>query len=168
MQLQGMLFILLMLIIVPILVISSNDTAFFIIFALIMVIASFKSINNNLFNNEDDSDDSNIEFLEEIEEQLNIDINKFGAGLKVVKDLAVIIFFIYCNFYLNTIWLKVILTLLILYWVTDLKSVIHSMKESLDVDSKSTIKTRFISLIMNLSCLLIIAVTTFNKFLYKK
>ncbi|NLD48398.1 MAG: hypothetical protein GX660_14605 [Clostridiaceae bacterium] len=162
MQLQRMLLILLMLIIIPIIIISSNDSAFFIILAIILSLASLKSIIENLFISIEDDIDLSDDMIDEIEDQTNLNIYKFGIGLSVIKDLVIILFFVYCNFYLYSFIYKILFTFVTLYWLNDLVSSIKNPDKN--NSQLKGIKVRFINVLTNLSSLLIIIIVAYNKF----
>lgn len=57
------------------------------------------------------------ELESDLEELIDIDIRKFGDGLSVVINMVVIVFIIYCAFFLETILLKAIASLAIVFQV---------------------------------------------------
>jgi hypothetical protein len=126
-----------MLIIIPIVAISSNDTAFYIITSIIVTISSLKSFYNNFFGiSEEEMDEEDIEFLEEVESQINLDLYKLGKGFQTIKSLIVILFYIYCAFYLHHFWLKALSTFVIVHWIYTL---INNLKKSFNDYSKENV-----------------------------
>lgn len=168
MQLEYMLLIIIMLIIIPIVAISSNDTAFYIITSIIIAISSLKSFYNNLFGiNVKEMDEEDKEFIEEVESQINLDLYKLGKGFKVIKTLVIILFYIYCAFYLQHFWLKALSIFVIVHWVNIL---IYNLNKSIDdKDSRKEIHFlgRFYMLIVNIAAIVIITFSAYSKFLYR-
>ncbi len=164
MQLEYMLLIIIMLIIIPIVAISSNDTAFYIITSIIVAISSLKSFYNNFFGiSEEEMDEEDIEFLEEVESQINLDLYKLGKGFQTIKSLIVILFYIYCAFYLHHFWLKALSIFVIVHWIYTL---IYNLKKSFNDYSKENVSVlkRLYMLFINISALLIITFSAYNKF----
>lgn len=162
MQLESMLMFLLMLIVIPILAISANDTAFFIIFAAVLAIAALKSIYNALFDTEIEPEENGNEIIDDIEEQIDLDMRRLGTGFNVVKGLIIVLFFVYCTFYLNFIWLKVLSSLVILYWLVSIKDNLTS--DTQEDAPKRNIFSRALFIIVNISSLVIISFSAYNKF----
>jgi hypothetical protein len=166
MQLEYMLLIIIMLIIIPIVAISSNDTAFYIITSIIVAISSLKSFYNNFFGiriSEEDIDEEDIEFLEEVESQINLDLYKLGKGFQTIKSLIIIVFYIYCAFYLQYFWLKALSIFVIVHWVYIL---FYNLQKSIDCNSKEkeSFLKRFYMLIIIISALVIISFSAYSKF----
>lgn len=164
MQLEYMLLIIIMLIIIPIVAISSNDTAFYIITSIIVTISSLKSFYNNFFGiSEEEMDEEDIEFLEEVESQINLDLYKLGKGFQTIKSLIVILFYIYCAFYLHHFWLKTLSTFVIVHWIYTL---INNLKKSFNDYSKENVSflKRLYMLLINIFALLIITFSAYSKF----
>jgi hypothetical protein len=113
MQSQSLILILFILIIAPILIISSNHNLFFALVAFAMFIASLRSITKALSGSQDDLSEDDEAEREEFEDMIGLDAQKFGVGAKVVKNLVVILFYIYCLFFIRHTWLKMIDLLLI-------------------------------------------------------
>jgi hypothetical protein len=167
MQLEYMLLLIIMLIIIPIVAISSNDTAFYIITSIIVAISSLRSFYNNFFGiSEEEMDEEDIEFLQEVESQINLDLYKLGQGFQTIKSLIVIVFYIYCAFYLHHFWLKALSVFVIAHWISTL---IYNLKKSIDDNSneKVSVLKRIYMLFVNISALVIITFSTYNKFFQK-
>lgn len=164
MQLQGLLLILFMLFIVPIIILFTNPNVFFIIVSVILFFLSLRNIHIILFNINEPYEEQDDELIEYLEFTLNIDIRKFGKGLKVVIDLIFILFFIYCIYYINSIWLKSICGLIILYWYIDIIWVSNKNIDSVVKVSNAYLKNTFIILVNSITILLI-TVVIYNKFM---
>ncbi|MFZ5986504.1 MAG: hypothetical protein ACOYWZ_05170 [Bacillota bacterium] len=167
MQLEGMLLILIMLIIIPVLAISSNDAAFFIVTAILISFSSIKSIYAALLKVKDESDDDKDEVFAEIEEQVDMDLSKIGTGIKVIKNLVIVLFFGYCSFFLNTFWLKALCAFVIIYWVNDIRLNLRQKENSTSQDYFSLI-SRFLVITISISSLLLISLSAYNRFIFFK
>lgn len=125
MQLQGLMIMLFFTIAIPIIIMSANHNVFFILIALVLFIVSVRDIRNILmfmkdfksqgdYVVEDDMSDER-EIVEELEDMTNINIRKFSIGISLAKSLIIILFFVYCSFYVEGLMLKALISSLILY-----------------------------------------------------
>lgn len=169
MQLEGLLLVLVMLVLIPVFALSSNDTVFFIVVALILFFSSIKSIGDNLLNINYEESEKSSELIDEIEDQVNIDLNKFARGLKVIRNLITILFFVYCTFYISSLWQKSVSILIILFWARELFCTLSSDSTNISEDyHPKSIKLRFVFVIISLCSIILISITAYNKFyLYK-
>ncbi|OGO81558.1 MAG: hypothetical protein A2Y21_02890 [Clostridiales bacterium GWC2_40_7] len=161
MQLQGLMFMLFILLIIPVMALSTNHLIFFAIMAIILIITSIKSIYARFFDieSQEEDDDSDEDAEEEFEDLLNLDMKKFGTGIYIVKDLFIILFFVYCSFYLKSILLKVDAALLILIQIHHIKSVLNrnGLKKK-----EVNLSDRNLATISGILSLLLIVFTSFN------
>jgi len=166
MQLQGLLFILFMMIAIPLTLLITDHNTFFVIIAIIIFTNNIKNISNIIFdniqhifiNNEENED------LNEIEEIINLDVKKIGKGARVVKVLVVILFFIYCIFYIKLFWMKSICVLLITYWSYSLFNT-FKVDEHIRIEYKTRIEN-FFSISIDLLSIIIILSVIYKKFYY--
>lgn len=160
MQLQGLMFMLFILLIVPVMVISTNHYIFFALMAIILIISSIKNIYTRFFDlDSEDEEDSDNETEEEFEDLLNLDMKKFGTGIYIVKDLFVILFFLYCSFYLKSIFLKIDAALLILIQIHHIKGILGGNNP---VKKKVSPIGRNLALVSGILSLVLIGFTTCN------
>lgn len=163
MQLQSLFLTIFMLIIIPIMILSSNHNVFYVLMGLALFITSFKNIHYQIFDSNDyyleDSDNS----TEDIEAELNLDVKKFGIGTHIAKDLIIILFFIYCTFYIHSDWLKVAIFTLCFYWVNDIVLNLIPIKYSFIPIHEEKFPALIEILISSLTILILVFVT-FNKF----
>lgn len=159
MQLQGLMFMLFILLILPVLALSTNHIVFFVVMAVILTISSIKNIYTRFFDIVSEEDDSDNEAEEEFEDLLNVNMKKFGTGVYVVKNLFLILFFIYCSFYLKSILLKIDASLLILIQIYYIKGVI-----STDVANEKEFNPfdRNLIMVSDILSLLLIVFTSYN------
>lgn len=164
MQLQGIMLLFIMLIMLPIVMLSANHNVFFVIVAIVLFISSIKNIFNLFFNREIELNKEDEELLEDIEITSDIDIRKFGSGLKVVTDLVIILFFLYCAFYMSVLWLKALIAFSILFRVIQIKYNVCENNLDTDFYELSVINKIFYTF-SNLCTLFIIITTVYLKFL---
>lgn len=119
MQIQMLFVAMLMLIAVPVMLLFSNHNVFFILLSIILFVSSFKKISDFLILDKDAKHNSfsDEELFEEIEEALNIDVARFYMGLNFIKDLIIIMFFIYCFSFMISIFAKSFIVLNIIFYV---------------------------------------------------
>lgn len=108
MPLQGFMLILFMLAVIPVIALSANHEIYFIMMSLILAVASIRGIYRQLTGGYEDSGTEGG-FAEDMEEMADLDMKKFGTGIDVVKSLFIILFLIYCSFFLVTILFKAVL-----------------------------------------------------------
>lgn len=114
MQSKGSVLIFLAILAFPIIAISTNHNLFFGALSAIVAAVSFKYLYYLLIKNEfaDQQPDEDLEA--ELEELADVDMRKVGAGLSITYNLLVILYLIYCSFYLDTFLLKGIIAFAIL------------------------------------------------------
>lgn len=162
MQLEGLIFIVLMLVIMPVISLSANHNVFFIVTAAILFIVSLRNIYGLVLNLDMESDTADDELLADLEESINLDMRKFGIGTKVVKNLIAILFFVYSLFYVYGFWLKIMILIIILFW---LYNAFHNMLPgNTDVKVKKSLR-RIFNIFINISTIFLIAVIAYNKFI---
>lgn len=155
MQIESLFIALIMIIIIPIIIISSDHNAFFFITGFIVIISSILNLNKNISNSSKVVYDENHDSIDEFEELLNIDVKKFGIGLKFVKNLFIILFILYCIFFITSIFIKIFAVIVISYWLQDCLNLFS------DINSKSTIKIfpwyhKYIFTVVNISSLIVV------------
>lgn len=167
MQFDSVLIILLLLFIFPIIILFSNPNIFFVITSIIIVLSSMKKINMILFeNNTHDDNNENIdeEVIEEFESISEIDFKKLIKGIRSLWNLFVIIFFVYCIFYVNNIVLKEISIILIAYRLLKLIDILNIINIAKSVPFFYKIKN-FSSIIINSFSIIFITIVCCNKFI---
>ena len=92
------------------------------------------------------------ELESDLDELIGIDIRKFGEGLSVVVNMVIIVFLVYCAFFLETLPLKGIVTLAIMLRI---HFIIRKTRKSGEGFDKNRHKPQiFISSISNLAVVL--------------
>jgi hypothetical protein len=157
-----MLFALSMIIIFPIFIIASNHNAFFIVTSIILIIASIKNLNTILFKYRRVIYDESSESLKELEDIVHIDIKRLIIGIKIIKNLIVVLFLLYCIFYLPILILKIFSAVVILYWVMDSLNKISDLWSKSSIHIKTWFQNMFF-LIVNALTIVIISVVSYLK-----
>jgi hypothetical protein len=160
MSIESMLMFILTLILVPVLLIASNDTLFFMVLGVILVFAALKSLHSILFGTDMELDESEPGILDEIEDLISFDLNRFRVLYKNAKSILVIVFFVYCTFYLNPLWLKFLCAFVIVYWLGSIK---HNLKIDINQEFKDTVPKLLVFLV-DMSSLILISFSAYYKF----
>lgn len=114
MQSKGSMIVFLVILAFPIISISTNHNLFFGSLSIIITVVSVRYLYYLLVKNEFEDNLPDEEVEAELEELADIDLKKVGAGLSITFNLLVILYLIYCSFYLDTILLKGLATFAIL------------------------------------------------------
>ena len=117
MQSKSIVAIFIAIMLIPILALFSNHEIFFWVLSLIILVFSAKNIYRLITGESLKSNDSDDEIEEELEELVDIDFKTLGTGLSVISSLLVILFLIYCAFYLEAFILKAVVTFAIILQV---------------------------------------------------
>lgn len=154
-----------MLIIAPIMMLFTNHNIFFIVIGFILWVASLKNIHTILFKSKKSSIQVEKSDVNDLESVIDIDLKKFGTGTKVVKNLMIILFLVYCSFFVNAFILKALTTAIIIYRIHIVLKSILNPKSILSVKN-SNLKSLLLILV-NLTTIILIAIVTCNKFIRK-
>ncbi len=106
MQSKGMVLLFLAIFALPLIAISTNHNLFFVLISIVLVVLSSRDIFSLISGNSLQDQQLNEELEEELEEFVDIDLQRFGTGMSVVYNMIVVLFLIYCAFFLNTLLLK--------------------------------------------------------------
>ena len=125
MELRGLLLVLFTIILIPLLLLSASQDAYFILMGLVLIITSIRNVKVILFRSKLSEDkrlkeDKSNETIEDLEASLNININRFKIGLNIAKCMVIILFFIYCSFFLRSIFYDIPISIIILYWINNI------------------------------------------------
>jgi hypothetical protein len=167
MQFDSVLIILLLLFIFPIIILFSNPNIFFIITSIIIILSSLKKINIILFDGETrDESIENIdeEMVDEFESISEIDFKKLVKGIRSLWNFFVIIFFIYCIFYVNNTILKEISIALIAYRLFKLFEILSIINCKYFIPFFDKIKN-LSSILANTFSIIFITIVCCNKFI---
>jgi hypothetical protein len=164
MQEQGLLMMLFIMFIAPMVLLFSNHDMFFIVIALILLISSAISIKNRFFGKRSTVPlDDEEELMDEFGEYINLDIEKFDQGTRVVRHSIAIIFFIYSSFYLQSIWFSILLALVILFWIYRILEDVLADGSTLLPFKSPWLKDSLV-ILNSVASLVIIIAATLNKF----
>jgi len=166
MQLEGMLLLLIMLIFVPIIYIASNDTVFFIIFSLVIAFSSIKNILGPFLPDFVEDDEETEDIIEEIKDSINLDFNKIKSGIRSIRAMIFILYFLYSCFYIDKLIYKIAAVFIIVYW---LYHVIENIKDNRENKNSSETKRSFfgnlINIFVGIISLIVILTTNYSRFL---
>jgi len=117
MQSKGSALLFLVILAFPIIALSADHDRFFLEMAVLVTLSSVKSIFSLVVLKGFEKPEPDEELEEELEELVGIDIRKFGDGLSVAVNMVIIVFILYCAFFLETFLLKCIAALAIVFQV---------------------------------------------------
>lgn len=162
MQLQGLVLMLLIMIIMPLMLLFSNDNVFFMVMLVVLLMSSFKHINLILYKKNKELTQLDDEIVDDIEETMNIDIKKFGNGIQVARNMIIILFFIYCSFFVHSFVLKFFIAAIIIHKIYEIiNNIVYHVNENYKINN--VFKTLF-TLLMKVITIIVIAFTACNKF----
>jgi len=158
MQSKGSVLIFLAVLAFPIIALSTDHDIFFAVTAALVTLAAIKSIYNLIVLNGFEQIELDEDLEDDLEELIDIDVRKFGDGLNIIVHMIVIVFIIYCAFYLETILLKCVAALAILMQI--LFIIKKAQKNSAGFDKNKYKPQIFVSSISNIA---IVLFTILNK-----
>jgi hypothetical protein len=162
MQLQSLMIMMFMLIVLPIFVLFADHTTFFIVIALLLFSASLKNLREQIKGLHADRSQSMDEDNEEIDERTEKEIRTFEKGIVVIKNLMMILFFIYCLFFSNSLWLQLITSAVILYWLRDLA--VNLLDDPEDYTEAGHPLSKAVYIVVNLCTLGLVLIAAYNRF----
>ena len=163
MQQQALMIMFIMSVIVPVAILFSNHNFFFVILSLILLVLSFHNIFSVFFKDHNFKVEEDESVTDEIEELLNIDMEKFNKGIRVSRNLVAIIFFLYCSFYVSEPFLDILAATLILYWVYKINENISMKNSFLFIKNKTF--NNIIAIFAGISTIILIIFTAVEKFI---
>ncbi|HEX2945330.1 MAG TPA: hypothetical protein VHT96_05185 [Clostridia bacterium] len=156
MQSKGSVLIFLIILAFPVIAIFSDHQIFFVIMSIIIAFVSCRYIFNLLSGNGLGDSESDEELEEELEDMVDIDIRLFGTGMSVAYNLLVILFLVYCTFFLGTVLLNGITALAIILQIHFIVKKLGSKSQSFDINRyKPQI---LISSLLNLTVIILAAI----------
>jgi uncharacterized membrane protein (DUF106 family) len=108
------------------------------------------------------SNEEDEEFLEDAEISYDFDFRKFDTGTRVTKYAMAILFYFYCSFFVNNIIAKILISIVILYWIY---YIINTLKLN-DVFRMAFSKKRYqrvLSTLANSAATFVILIVAFKK-----
>lgn len=134
MQSKGVVLLFLAILALPLIAISTNHNLFFVLASIFVVVLSSRDIYSLITENNFPDQELDEELEEEIEDLVEIDLRLFGTGMSVVYNMIVVLFLIYCAFYLNRLYLKILVAFAIMmqiqFIVKKLKDKNHSYNKN--------------------------------------
>jgi hypothetical protein len=127
-----------------------------------MFIAALRSIFRTLSGSKENAGEEEQSDKEELEDMIGLDAQKFGIGAKVVKNLIIILFYIYSLFYMQHMWLKAIALLLVSSTCINIKRDLTDPVQTGTVKNQSRLYSAY-TLAVSIFTLLVLALVTYNK-----
>ncbi len=189
MQRNILLIMMYVLIVLPLMMLFADDNAFFVIIALIITVFSMKNLHRMILSKNDydpaieEDPGAFTNIMDDIPQE---EAERFGILTRIICNMIIILFYIYCIFNLNSIVAKALTIVLILYWLHETFNNGMSAEDTEDagtirqesaiagdvnVSSRSagfSISTvKVFSFIMNMGSILVILFVACNKFIRK-
>ncbi len=157
---KGSMLIFLAILAFPVIAISTNHNLFFGVFSAIVAVVSFRYLYFLLVSDEFEDQQPDEELEAELEELADIDMKVVGTGLSITFNLLVILYLIYCVFYLDTLVLKGVAAFAILLQLYFIMEKADFRKTAYDKN-----RNRLQILLSSLSNIVVVAFAVFNKLL---
>lgn len=159
MQMYGFLILLLMVVLFPVIILSSNHNLFFVLMAIIIFFSSLKNLHTYFFPKSAELFEDNGDFENESHFMPDVDYKRIEFGVFLMKHMTKILFFSYCIFFLDRVWVKALVFLLIFYL---LYSIFVHRKE-IHNQGKSVI-LKVVNILADLTNIVVILIVTISKF----
>jgi hypothetical protein len=104
-----------LLVVMPFMIIFSDHDLFFIIFSIILFISSSASVYTFILEKTGKYREAGPDLNESIEESVGKEVKGFTSALSTAGNLAVILYLIYCNAYMNYFAMRVLTSALVAY-----------------------------------------------------
>jgi hypothetical protein len=163
MPLQGLMLILFMIIIIPILIIFSNHDVFFILISFVLLYASLKNIITKIVDFKTSNSEPEEDLSEEFEQTMNVNVQKFKKGVFVTKNLIIILFLIYCSFFISDFLLKTIMSIVLTIRIVDTFKALNTIKSEASSAVLDRIKAVY-PIFIDLLTAAIIVIVSINKY----
>ncbi|NMB95750.1 MAG: hypothetical protein GYA02_03940 [Clostridiaceae bacterium] len=168
MQLQSFLAMLFIFVVLPVFLLFSNHNIFYIAMALVLLFDSLRSIYFLLTGKKiitPDLNEDDKEFIDDLKNTTGFDLKWFNTCIKIARYLIAILFYIYCSFYVKNMFLNILISIVILYWVN---RIINSFREeNIHKIILPFYLERIIQLLINTSSAFVITIITLIKFKIK-
>ncbi len=152
MQSKGAVLLFLAIFALPLIAISTNHNLFFVLISIVLIVLSSRDIFSLISGKSFQDQQFDEEIEEELEEFVDIDVKRFGTGMSVAYNMIIILFLIYCAFYLNTLLLKSLAAFAILM---QMHFIVKKIKDKSHSYNKNRQKPQiFISSISNIAVVL--------------
>lgn len=164
MQLQSFLAMLFIFVVLPVFLLFSNHTIFYIVMSSVLLIDSLISIYSSVTRKNQyrvSISEEDEEFINNLKIDTGFDLKWFSTCIMIARYLIAILFYIYCSYYVKNIFLNILISIVIIYWI---HRIVRSIKEN--NNSKVNIPfwlERALTFTANTSSAFIIAIVTFIK-----
>lgn len=112
---QGLMLLFFVFCMIPVMILFTNHNIFFIVSALFLLVSSIGRIQAALSPQAFEA--SKVEEDDDTEADENPEIVRFNLGVKAVRNLIVVLFFIYCTFFSEGFVFKLMSAFAIVYWL---------------------------------------------------
>ncbi len=162
MQKQGLMIMLLMGVVLPFIILFLNHNIFFILISFILLVSSVLNIHSRISGRQmlySDDKEAEAEMMEEMQDQINLDLEKFSRGTRVSRHSVAVVFFTYSSFYVQSILLNVLISLIMVYWINKIFEDIMGDGSVLVFADKGTLRDIVVITVSSASVFVIVAVS---------
>lgn len=164
MQPQGFTLLLFILLGLPVFLLTSDHNIFFVILSVFLLFTSIQRLTGVFFPAQAASSESDEGTTEELEESLHINIRRFNVGLGVAKNLIVLLFLLYCTFFIHHMIAIVLISAVIAFRIFDtMKLLLPRLYSSEHIWIRRL--SLLYALLMDLSMVALIIFVAWNKFI---
>lgn len=165
MQLQGFILMIFTFVIVPVFILFSNHNMFFIVMALVLLFSIFRTLYIVFSGykkgipkiSKEDQD-----LMEEFELSMDYDFRRLDTGFRVAKYAISILFYLYCSFYVDHIFIKILISFIIVYWVYYIINTIK-INDIFRLAFSQKKYQRVLAAIINSAAAIVIVIAAYNK-----
>jgi len=100
--------------------------------------------------------------MDELESSIDFDFKRFDTGIRVAKYAISILFYLYCSFYVNNMLVRVLIAVVIVYWVYYILNTIKNNDVFRMAFSRKKYQ-RILSAIANSAAAIVILIAAYNK-----
>ena len=133
--------------------------------SLILLISALRSVYISMFGYKKDMPLLNKEdqaAMDELESSIDFDFKRFDTGIRVAKYAISILFYLYCSFYVNNMLVRVLIAVVIVYWVYYILNTIKNNDVFRMAFSRKKYQ-RILSAIANSAAAIVILIAAYNK-----
>lgn len=117
MQSRRIVVLFIIITLIPALALFSDHEIFFWVLSVVLSVLSVKNIFMLITGKSLQEKDSDDEIEDELEELVDIDVERLETGIGVITSMIIILFLFYCAFYLQALILKAIIAFAVMLQV---------------------------------------------------
>jgi hypothetical protein len=157
------------LIVLPAIVLFSNQDIFFVMVAIFLLVTSIKNLYQAVISPADIRQNEFEDIFEDYNEDEDLNPENITVNTKIVKNLIIILFYIYCTFFIYSFIFKAFVYAIILYWLYDTinpspKTAEAGSLVSDPIKPNSNLRN-ILSFFVNTGTIIMIVFVTCNKFI---